>query len=276
MSTEGGYDEFYNRSIHWWLEQISTNLQWNATMSDYTDLYQLQKGSPFTGKPVLIVDKGPSLEKNIALIKEFGGPVVCCDRALKPVIMAGAKPEYVVNVDSSYLCIPFLINDVVRPKVWSITAIFSVTSHSLLVYMWRGRRRFFIPYLEDGMVEVLQDMFPETMPTIRCRGNVLTTSHIIADSLGATEVVLVGCDNGYLDPEGLEHKTLEAKEIDVMGRMVWTDDVYEMYSALHLDLIADYHEQGKKVFNCTGGGTIYSEHVIEMEFEDYLKKEGFL
>ena len=56
------------------------------------------------GKPALIVSAGPSLDKNIALLKNAAGKalIISVDTALTPLMQAGIQPDFVVAIDPNF------------------------------------------------------------------------------------------------------------------------------------------------------------------------------
>lgn len=54
-----------------------------------------------TGEPAVLVAPGPSLQKNISLLKSFAGyaKIIVLDAAVRPVTAAGVTPDYVVTLD---------------------------------------------------------------------------------------------------------------------------------------------------------------------------------
>ena len=58
----------------------------------------------FKGIPAIVVAAGPSLDKNIDLLKKIKGrfPIIAVDTALRHMIANGIKPDIVCAADSSY------------------------------------------------------------------------------------------------------------------------------------------------------------------------------
>lgn len=62
----------------------------------------------FQGKPVFIVANGPSLDRNIHLLKQIGGKglILCCESAIAPLMKNGILPDAIIvaeRVPASYL-----------------------------------------------------------------------------------------------------------------------------------------------------------------------------
>ena len=58
----------------------------------------------FIGKPGFIVSAGPSLDKNVLLLKKIRnrGVILCVDTALKPLLKRGIQPHFTITADPSY------------------------------------------------------------------------------------------------------------------------------------------------------------------------------
>ena len=58
----------------------------------------------FAGKPGFIASAGPSLDKNILLLKKIKdrGVILCVDTALKPLLKRNIQPHFVITADPSY------------------------------------------------------------------------------------------------------------------------------------------------------------------------------
>lgn len=81
-----------------WTRNFFVNLPKVLTAIPAKSFYGL-----FQGKPGIIVSAGPSLSKNVGLLKEIKGKAVILTvgTALKPVLAAGVKPDIGVSIDGA-------------------------------------------------------------------------------------------------------------------------------------------------------------------------------
>ena len=63
----------------------------------------------FQGKPAICVAAGPSLKKNVDLLKEIEDKavIICCDASLKPLLKRGIKPHIVTSLERVPEVVPF-------------------------------------------------------------------------------------------------------------------------------------------------------------------------
>ncbi|MDK2815997.1 MAG: hypothetical protein PWR22_626 [Moorella sp. (in: firmicutes)] len=81
-----------------WVENFFKNLFYILTSPPASVFY-----NEFRGKPGIIVSAGPSLNKNIHLLKEAQGKaiILVVGTALRPVLAQGVKPTFAVSIDGS-------------------------------------------------------------------------------------------------------------------------------------------------------------------------------
>ena len=88
--------------IKYWETNYSINLK-NGVFSweNSKPLLFLKNIRPYQRIPVVIVAAGPSLDKNIHILKEFQGKclIICVDIVLFKLIENGIRPDFVINID---------------------------------------------------------------------------------------------------------------------------------------------------------------------------------
>lgn len=252
------------RDYHW-DEFYKTNYFWNDICNKLSidDLPRI-KGS------AMVVDSGYSLKRSLKHLRDYKGVILCCDRSLESVIEAGRVPEYVVNVDSSFLCIKFYLNHVVRKHMKDITGIFCTTSNPYIIDNYKGPMAFFLAEGGDERTDLIE--MQTGLPRISVGGNVLTTSWNLAVHLGAKTIGLVGCDNGYNNPAKKEHVGTRLIKKEFFGKPVWTDEIYSFYTRFHLRMIRlAKKEWGVNTVNCSGG-TIHSKYTTKMSLSKFVRQ----
>ncbi|MBW2561920.1 MAG: DUF115 domain-containing protein [Deltaproteobacteria bacterium] len=98
--------------------------------------------------PALVVDNPMSggLDRHLEALKRFRGTILSCDRAAWKLCMHGIVPDVLCNVDSSFLCVPFVDNTEVRRHMDRISGVFASTVNPLTVRAFSGKRYWFQPW----------------------------------------------------------------------------------------------------------------------------------
>ena len=88
--------------IKYWGTNYARNLEKKVFNWDHArPLVFLQNKMPYSKKPMVLIAAGPSLDKNIHILKEYQNKcIICCvDVILFKLIENGIKPDYVLNID---------------------------------------------------------------------------------------------------------------------------------------------------------------------------------
>lgn len=167
----------------------------------------------FTGMPFLIVSAGPSLEKNVDLIKEIEGRavIISAGSALKFLLKRGIKPDFFVLIDPMEI----IYKQVEGIEDIDVTAIFLSTACRLAVQEYKGPKFAAIQdesHMSDGEEKFL----------IKTGGSVATTALDIALKMGANPVIFVGQDLAY---QGDKHHISEYVHNDYLGDIKPVDNM---------------------------------------------------
>ena len=230
---------------------------------------------PRIGGQVLVVDNSMtgSLDRHIEALKKFKGAILSCDRAAWKLCRHGVVPDIVCNVDSSFLCIPFVDNPDVRKYMDKIHGVFAATAHPLTIRAFSGKRYFFQPYLGYPLTDSLAAK--GRLPVLSTGGCVHNTLWILAVNLGATHIGLVGIDNSYNKYEESEYPGIKHEVVENRYGKFYTDPVYEHYNQILLKyakFARDGH--GIRTVNCNRGGVLYGDGVEDMSLEEFAGESG--
>jgi hypothetical protein len=220
----------------------------------------------------LVIDKTMASTKffeQIEAIKDYKGTIICSDRSLYQVIKHRI-PEYVCQLDNSFLCVDFFDRPDVKAVMDKVTAVFSVTTNTLTIRHWHGPRVFFVPYLGN----MTRDMMNLTgCPVMETGGQVASFAWLLAYNLGANPIGVFGVTHGYDSmaeteyPAGTPHKRIKGKY-----GAVWQDPVYEYYNGTFLDFIRIGRENEVTTVNTTKSGALYSKDVVDMALKEFVEK----
>jgi hypothetical protein len=212
---------------------------------------------PKINGPALIIDHpfSGSFERQAKYLKRYKGVSFCCDRALYKCLEYDFIPTYVVNVDSSYLCMSFFDRPDVRKVMDKVTAIFANTTFPLTIRCWSGRRVFFTPMFEWSITESMSAI--SRTDIVNTGGCVHNTCLSLAYTLDADPITIYGIDNSYDKIEQTEYPDVKHNEyyVEELGRSFVTDPVYEYYAKKMFQWISTMK---RKVINTTENGIMYN------------------
>jgi hypothetical protein len=150
------------------------------------------------GRPALVVAAGPSLDKNIALIKKVGQNfwVLAVDTALKPLLAAGIYPDLVVAVDPNQ--INYTKFDGIKPHVFKqIPIVFSPLLFPDIPPLFKNRFVFGEPHCFGQWALSLRPPAAELPYAF----TVAQHAFYLARQMGADPIVYAGLDLAFA-PDG--------------------------------------------------------------------------
>ena len=144
-------------------------------------------------KTFIIVGAGPSLDKNINILKRYEENntfiIIYIDMALKPAIQVGLKPEYIISAEG--IGINYW-NDI-DTKGMSLFASTCMSHKNLIA--WKGDV-YFYSWLVDGKFNELWEMTPD-VPQLPTGGIVTSIALSFAVYCFANNVIFIGNDLAY-------------------------------------------------------------------------------
>jgi hypothetical protein len=177
------------------LDGIRATLMNEKAILNYPGITEL-KGA-FKGMPALIVGAGPSLDKAIPTIKRHNNKfvVLCADAALKPLINAGIRVDYVTSIErlNDYQK-PFF--EGLEPLTTELVAFPVIQPSQFDIYPGPCR----LVYRNYSWFSYFEKNWPKGI--LKCGGS---TSHLairLADYFGCNRIYLVGIDSTYENKEG--------------------------------------------------------------------------
>lgn len=214
-----------------------------------------------TGKPAIIVSAGPSLDKNISLLKENRDAVVISGgRTLKALLDIGVDPDFLTIVDASKRAYE-LVEPYIGLTKARLVYYFGVPTEMLAKH--KGEK---ITYHNDS---AMHQFFQEEMINLMAGGSVAHAMTGLAIKLGCDPIIFIGQDLAYTNH--MEHSHAAASpwrndEVSLTpkleGESFYVDDIFgkKVRTCLQLDL---YRRQLERIIesnkdirfiNCTEGG----------------------
>lgn len=189
------------------------NLRRRGIQNTLSNRYAMQNGydlsvhcDKYQGIPALIVSAGPSLNKNIHLIKEFKGIILCVGRTLSTVLAQGVKPDFVVSVDPS----DKIYETFGTSKEHDIPLVTIIEGNDKVVKTSNGPRYFLY---NSAVVSGILNL--RVNPTLAMSGTVASLCLSTAHYMGCEPIVFIGQDLAYTDDK--RHSTLASDNLIGLG-----------------------------------------------------------
>lgn len=143
--------------------------------------------------PAIIVAAGPSLDKNINILKKAQGKafIIVVDAALRTVLKAGVRPDLVCTVDPNS---PdrFLQGVDLDGIIWAYTR----TTRKWIAEQF-GKDVFYYGSFYRGWSEILTEELGYSIPSFPSGGSVSCEAFMISLYLGFRKIVLIGQDLAF-------------------------------------------------------------------------------
>ncbi len=240
-------------------------------IQDCYDLSYLQ--DKYMDIPAVIVSAGPSLKKNIDLLKEFKGIILCMGRTLDALMDRGIRPDFVCCVDPSDL----IYETFGKHKEYDIPLINLAYGNPKVTH---GAKKEV--YLMSNSGTVMNILNLRVNPGLSCSGSVATLCCSVASYMGCTPIIFLGQDLAFTNNEKHSTLTLIDKEDNkkekvkkakytkgFYGDMVETDESFNGFREWFEEFI---ELNPQKIFiNATEGGA-YINGAKHMSFRECLDK----
>jgi len=262
---------------------------WESNMFNNSDCvsnsYRISKFSDkFKSKPIIVVGAGPSLDKNIQLLKKIKDKAVIISgyTALRALYNNDIRPHFVVVVDSKQPIYQYCYNDI--PVIYTPLISNQFLSHHV------SEKIVFVGESEAVSRQIFKDSFTEN-DIVEVGGTVALPAVDIAVKMGGNPVILIGQDLAFYDENTHAKGTYyddsiadyernkqfchNAKKM-IKGRKFEIDDIYgnKVYTDLAFRIYATWLEEyffknkdRTKFINATEGG-ILKKHVEIMDLRD--------
>ncbi|MFT5284545.1 MAG: hypothetical protein ACI8TQ_000702 [Planctomycetota bacterium] len=200
---------------------IAENEEFLAVDGDVAELFGLYKG-----KTVYVAAAGPSLEESYEFLRDRQAPLIAVGAALRPFLDAGLCPQVVIGIDDHYLGMTRQFESDLSPMSQSALVYFPVVPTKILK-VWPGRR--LVAYGVHPRWSELDASRPKGR--LWGSGTVTHTAIDLAVRMGASRVVLFGCDFGFVDNRTHARGNAYSSEIetlpngDPLGQGAWVHDV---------------------------------------------------
>lgn len=245
------------------------------------------KEQKFKNKNAIIVATGPSLTKQLPLLKEYQNKasIFCLDSAYTLLAKENIKPDYVLSLERIALTSEFFNNDFKEFDENIIFIISSLTHPNTLKYLKKTKRKFLLvmrPFYFESSLGL------DEFGYLGSGASVANMAYELVGALRYENIILIGQDLAY-SKEGSSHfkdyvytqihkddfnkdfgkfKTLAyGGKGKVQSSLVWT----LFREALQKDIILCKEKLGINTYNCTEGGARI-EGSIEKPFKEVCEE----
>lgn len=230
---------------------------------------------PIVDEPYLILGAGPSLDKNMHLIKQFRGKILACDVILDKLLKHDIVPDYVMTLDGLPIVAKYFSTERVINRPRSISFVCATTAHPEVVNSWlKGKNPGFIyfyhPFLEDPnktfSISGTMQLWAHK-PVLLSGGNVGCTGWYLSFALKAAHSVMLGIDLAWWK-EGMDDDYWKGKGKDVLDirDLPLSKDFLEGNPKATIDELMALYKQVKNKF----GYTVLTDYV-----KDAYKEANF-
>lgn len=275
------------------MRNLLGNLQTYAQTPGIRDLAGLYKG-----RPAIVVSAGPSLRRNVELLRDPAVRerfvIIAVQTVLKSLLAQGIKPHFVTALDHASISRRFYEGLSAR-DVEGITLIVEAKASPAILAAWPGEMRCPAEPILDSILGEHEDR-----GSLKPGATVAHLGYYLARHLGCDPVALIGQDLGFTDGQYYsagaaihqvwsgelnEFNTLEMlewqrlvrsrsmlhKRTDHLGRPCYTDEQMATYLVQFERDFADDASRGLRVIDATEGG-LQKRHAAIMPLRDVLTR----
>jgi len=228
--------------------------------------------------PAIIVSSGPSLDKNVHLLKKYedNALILSCDGSYTTLVKHDIKPHIIGSVERVYKTYDVFYSH--REFDKEILLVAPAVVRSEIVNKFVGNTVSLFKD-KDSFGILMDQMSMNTKGTLWCGSSVAHLLLSFADSIGCNPIILIGQDLSY-SHEGISHAgDSEVKEIkQVNEAKVWlkgnytekvpSTHIWEKFLITFREMIA---QSNKQVINATEGGAYIEGTEIDL-FTNVLEK----
>lgn len=244
-----------------WQENVRNNLLYLVGAGSVKDLHK-----NYT-QPVVVASGGPSLTKQLPLLKEIANKVIiiAAGSTIKSLLAAGIEPDYVVSIDGALINYDLHFKDLEVGKTKLITAL---SSHHKITEKYQNNLYVYGMAIEDTILDYCKEKLYIDIPIMLNGGSCAHTAMHIATYISSGPVALIGQDLAYtnnqshaagnagysdLDSNWLENNyAFEVESFD--GGRVYTDLTFNAMRE-QFEEIYEILKEDSAIYNCTEGGS---------------------
>ncbi|MFJ7408980.1 MULTISPECIES: motility associated factor glycosyltransferase family protein [unclassified Lysinibacillus] len=232
--------------------------------------------------PVIIAAGGPSLTKQLPLLKEIEKNVIliAAGSTVNSLLKNEIEPDYIVTIDGSLANYNHFKNiGEIKSKL-----LFAITSNYKIQYEYKNEKYAFVDANDVEYREQIKKMFGYNLPLILGGGSVANFCYSIANYITTGPIAMIGQDLAYTDnkshDESNKHYIEISDEIKKERRSFelegyYGDKVLTDYSFLSMkksfEMLHYHNNNDNEIYNCTEGG-VKIEGIEQLPFRTFVEK----
>ena len=201
----------------------------------------------YKGTPGIVVASGPSLEKNINLLKEAQGKavIISCDASYQECIRHGVKPDAIASIERDQGTYDYFYKDKTFDKDLVFVGPGLVWPDILKVF---PGKKILMAKTSDGADGWWMDHF-ENMEFVVMGMSCANVAHAVLEEAGCDPIILIGQDLAYTDDKKHSSQIHDLfssdNQIDANEETLWTEDIYgnPVRTAVYFNLFREYFER---------------------------------
>lgn len=275
-----------NKETHFAFDRLlPQHMLWHMKhMIFYSNIQQVKESvlkKDIKNVPAIIVSAGPSLDKNIYLLKKAHGKafIIAVDASARTTLMAGVRPDLLCSVDPNSPDRFFTGLDL-DDIYWAGN---NWTNPEILKKY--AKHIFYYGYYGNTWNEVLQKELQYPFPNVAPGGSVSTEAFMLALMLGFRTIVLIGQDlaftggvshtKGIGDALGDNDEYIKSRQIieveGIDGEILQTDYQMWFYKQWFEKAIRFYKDEVRVIDATEGGARIEGAELCTLE--EVIQKE---
>ena len=188
-----------------WIKNIFTNLKWLGRAAGVSSFF-----NKFKNYPGIIVSAGPSLRKDLDIIRDLkdSAVIICVDTAFKVLTKAGIEPHFVMTLDAQKYSFKHFTG--VKPQ--NTVLVSDMVSCPAILDYYSGNKIISTTskYYQDSTGKTLRETTPvmdwiekftESPGDIQSGGSVATSAFDLLLNMGCNPIILLGQDLAYTGRE---------------------------------------------------------------------------
>lgn len=230
--------------------------------------------------PVVVVSSGPSLMKQIPLLKKYENNVIiiCGGSTINTLLNNDITPDMIVTVDGGAPNFKHFESI----EISQVPLAYSLHVNAAIPKKHRGLHYVFHNKGNNGLSSFLESLLKKPIVQFYGGGSVANFAFEIATYITTGEICLVGQDLAYTNSQTHSEGNLFNKKItdnDIKNRRMDFVDGYNgdkvLTDSVFLSMKRDFEELYKitetngKVFNCTEGG-VKIEQIPQIPFRSFI------
>lgn len=270
----------YDNTVQLWSDKWQENSIHNQVfLSKDNTLDMLDK---ITNKPIIIASGGPSLNKQLPLLKQIKDRVIilAAGSTINSLIAYGIIPDYVASIDGGEAN----YNHFKNIEIKDTGLIYSTSSHYKIQRDWIGQRFVFLGAEDQDTQQKIKLKYSVELPLIAGGGSVANYCYSIATKMTTGPIALIGQDLAYTKLESHASGNLHYKAVteeyltsrkafktkDYQGEEIYTDYAFLTMKESFETLIKN-NPHSTAVYNCTEGG-LNIEGFKNKTFEQFVRQ----